>query len=128
MTQDSASKEPLLQHQNGSAGQNGSAEQQRTFTSSGEFSLTVQDLEPLTDPTNPTLPHQLGGIEKICEGLKVDPKVGLRSDEASESSLGKSDQPKFEARSKHFGRNILPTVQSATFFQLVKNAYNDRTL
>ncbi|KAF9093908.1 hypothetical protein BGX23_002745 [Mortierella sp. AD031] len=83
-------------------------------------------------PTNPKLPHQLGGIEQICKALKVDPKVGLQSDEtfgSSSSSYGKSlDQPKFAARSQAFGRNVLPTVESASFFTLVKQAYDDRTL
>ncbi|KAI1293186.1 hypothetical protein EDD11_008498 [Mortierella claussenii] len=118
MPRDSSSREPLLGHQNGS----------NSNRNSGGFGMTVEDLAPLTDPTNPKLPRDLGGIDKICQALKVDPKVGLNSDEAGERSVGHSDAPKFEARSEHFGRNILPTVQSATFFQLLKKAYDDRTL
>lgn len=95
---DSGSKEP---HHNESADR-----EESSSSSSGGFSLTVDDLAPLTDPTNPTSPSELGGIDGICKALKVDPKVGLRTDEASGSSLGKSDQPKFEARSKQFGRNV----------------------
>ncbi|KAF9282591.1 hypothetical protein BGZ68_005867 [Mortierella alpina] len=118
MPRDSA-REPLLGHQNGSSQGN---------SASGGFGLTVDDLAPLTDPTNPTLPRQMGGSAKICEALRVDPKVGLHSDEAGPQSTGHSDEPKFAARSKAFGRNILPAVQSASFFSLVKKAYNDRTL
>ncbi|KAG0253988.1 hypothetical protein BG011_006034 [Mortierella polycephala] len=117
MSRDSASREPLLDRSNGSS-----------RAPAYGFAYTVEDLAPLTDPTQPTLPHQMGGIAKICEGLHVDPKVGLSSDEAGPNSIGQSDEPKFEARSKAFGRNILPTVQSASFFSLVKKAYNDRTL
>ncbi|KAG0365769.1 PMCA-type calcium-translocating P-type ATPase [Gamsiella multidivaricata] len=119
MPRDSTSDEPLLGHRNEPSGQQ---------DSDTGFSITCEDLAPLTDPTNPTLPHQMGGIEKICQALKVDPKVGLRSDEADSSSVGHSDQPKFATRSKAFGRNILPAAKSATFFQLIKKAYNDRTL
>ncbi|KAF9365501.1 hypothetical protein BGX34_009744 [Mortierella sp. NVP85] len=119
----SVSNEPLHGHQHKS-----SSKQGNSSSSSDGFTLSVEDLASLTDPTNPTLPSQLGGIDAICEALKVDPKVGLRSDEASASSLGGSDQAKFESRSKHFGHNTLPEIQSATFFQLVKKAYDDRTL
>ncbi|KAF9114263.1 hypothetical protein BGX27_011314 [Mortierella sp. AM989] len=110
-----SSREPLLGHQNGPS-------------SSVKFGFTVEELAPLTDPTDPKLPRELGGIDKICEGLKVNPKNGLSSDESFGQSVGHSDQAKFEARSQAFGRNILPTVQSATFFQLLKKAYDDRTL
>ncbi|KAF9991732.1 hypothetical protein BGZ65_000169, partial [Modicella reniformis] len=71
-----------------------------------EFGYTVQDLAPLTDPTSPKLPRDYdGGIDKICQGLRVDPKFGLHSDEVGQHSVGRSDRPKFEARSNHFGRN-----------------------
>lgn len=81
-------------------------------TISNVFTITVNDLAPLTDPTNPTLPRDLGGIDQICKALKVDPKLGLNSDEAfgasssSSSSHGKPDQQKFVARSEAFGRNV----------------------
>jgi hypothetical protein len=100
MPRESASNEPLLGHGHGSGSQ------QEPSSSSGGFSLTVDDLAPLTDPTNPTPPSQLGGIEEICKALNVDTKVGLRSDEAAGPSLGGADQSKFEARSRHFGRNV----------------------
>ncbi|KAF9581818.1 hypothetical protein BGW38_001037 [Lunasporangiospora selenospora] len=116
MPRDSASHEPLL----GSRAGNGSA----TLT----FAYTVADLAPLTDPTSPKLPRELGGTAKICDGLRVDPKVGLHSDETGADSIGHSDHTKFEARTKAFGRNILPTVKSASFWELVLKAYNDRTL
>ncbi|OAQ34441.1 PMCA-type calcium-translocating P-type ATPase [Linnemannia elongata AG-77] len=114
-------REPLLgSHQHGSSNHEAS--------STGGFAYTIEDLSPLTDPTNPTTPRQMGGIDKILKGLKVDPKTGLHSDEAGSHSTGKDSDSKFSARSKAFGRNILPTAKSATFFDLVKRAYNDRTL
>ncbi|KAF9384721.1 hypothetical protein CPC16_008331 [Podila verticillata] len=119
MPQRDSAREPLLGHHSGSSHENSSL---------GGFAYTVEDLAPLTDPTNPKLPHELGGLDKICQGLRVDPKVGLNSDEAAEHSVGKSGGAKFAARSKAFGRNILPTVQSASFWSLVKKAYDDRTL
>ncbi|KAF9280987.1 hypothetical protein BGZ88_011883 [Linnemannia elongata] len=121
MPHDTAHEPLLAQHHNHS-----------TSPSNNVFTITVNDLAPLTDPTNPTLPRDLGGIDQICKALKVDPKLGLNSDEAfgpsSSSVHGKSDQPKFVARSEAFGRNVLPTVESASFWSLVKQAYDDRTL
>ncbi|KAF9430080.1 hypothetical protein BGZ76_000979 [Entomortierella beljakovae] len=120
MLRDSSSTEPLLRNRNESSSyQNATA---------GGFTLTVEDLAPLTDPTNPKLPKDLGGLDAICKALKVDPKVGLCNDEADEFSIGHSNQPKFAARSNAFGTNILPTYHSTTFFQLICQAYNDRTL
>ncbi|KAG0278399.1 hypothetical protein BGZ95_004093 [Linnemannia exigua] len=125
MPRDTAQEPLLTQHHESDS------QQQR----SSAFSITVDDLAPLTDPTNPKLPRDLGGIEQICKALRVDPKLGLHSDEVLGSSspiegasLGKADQPKFVARSEAFGRNVLPTVESASFFSLVKQAYDDRTL
>ncbi|KAG0341571.1 hypothetical protein BG004_005985 [Podila humilis] len=118
-TVNSGTREPLLGHSNGSSHQD---------SSSGGFAFTVEDLGPLTDPTGPKLPRDLGGIDKLCLGLRVDPKVGLNSDEADDDSVGNSGNAKFAARSKAFGSNILPEAQSASFFSLVKKAYNDRTL
>ncbi|KAF8922975.1 hypothetical protein BGZ58_003514, partial [Dissophora ornata] len=118
MPRDSASNEPLLGHHSGYSSY------QRRYG----FTMTVQDLAPLTDPTNPTLPREMGGIDKIFQALKVDSKVGLHSDEAIADSIGHSDHQKFAARSKAFGLNILPAARSATFFELVMKAYDDRTL
>ncbi|KAF9198249.1 hypothetical protein BGZ49_000961 [Haplosporangium sp. Z 27] len=117
---DSSSNEPLLGNRNESSSYQDAH--------AGGFTLTVDDLAPLTDPTDPLLPSQLGGIKEICRALKVDPRVGLFTDEADPSSVGNSDLQKFAARSKAFGRNVLPTPKSATFFELVFNAYNDHTL
>ncbi|KAI1321773.1 hypothetical protein EDD11_000049 [Mortierella claussenii] len=98
-----SSNEPLLTCHHHTPQQRNTSEQQREDADSRRFGLSVRDLAPLTDPTNPALPRQLGGIQKICQALKVDPKVGLLSDEAGDSSLGESDQPKFAERSKVFG-------------------------
>lgn len=92
-------REPLLgSHQHGSSNHEAS--------STGGFAFTIEDLSPLTDPTNPTTPRQMGGIDKILKGLKVDPKTGLHSDEAGSHSTGKDSDSKFSARSKAFGRNV----------------------
>ncbi|KAF9277424.1 hypothetical protein BGZ74_003371, partial [Mortierella antarctica] len=89
------------------------------------FALTVADLAPLTDPVHPVHPNELGGIDKICQGLRVDPTIGLYSDEADENSIGKkTDGVKFSARRKAFGSNTLAiegphvTVPNITFFIL----------
>lgn len=100
MPQRDSAREPLLGHHSGSSHEN---------LFSGGFAYTVEDLAPLTDPTNPKLPHELGGIEKICQGLRVDPRVGLHSDEAAEHSFGKICKTKFADRSKAFGRNVSPS-------------------
>ncbi|KAF9926934.1 hypothetical protein BGZ67_007824 [Mortierella alpina] len=122
MPHDTASNEPLLGRQTNLFSDHDAA-------TSTRFALSVDDLAPLTDPTNPTLPRQMGGIEKICRALQVDPTMGLHTDEAAaESSLGESDQPRFAVRSEAFGRNALPTVQSPSFFSFVKKAYDDRIL
>ncbi|KAF9110258.1 hypothetical protein BGX27_006601 [Mortierella sp. AM989] len=120
MPRDSSSNEPLL----GSRPDTSSCQD----ANATGFSLSVHDLAALTDPTNPKLPKDMGGTKAICKALKVDPKVGLHSDEAEPDSVGHSDKPKHSARSKAFGRNVLPEAKSATFFDLVYNAYNDRTL
>jgi Ca2+-transporting ATPase len=93
-------REPLL----GSHHHHGASNHEASST--GGFAYTIADLAPLTDPTNPTTPSQMGGIDKILKGLKVDPKVGLHSDEADSHSTGKDSDGKFSARSKAFGRNV----------------------
>lgn len=109
---DSASREPLLAQQNQQHGTY-SATSATAHGQALEFKYTVHDLAPLTDPTDPTLPRQMGGIDEICQGLRVDPKVGLHSDETLESySTGHSDQTKFATRSKHFGRNVSLVILS----------------
>lgn len=100
MSHDSASQ-PLL-------GQNGEHHHRHQRTPKINFTLTPQDLAPLTDPTAPKLPRELfGGTDKLCEGLRVKPKDGLNSDEGADS-LGHSDHHhhRFEDRSEKFGRNV----------------------
>ncbi|KAG0236440.1 hypothetical protein BGW41_000412 [Actinomortierella wolfii] len=122
MAHDPQQNEPLLG--NSSSQANSNHHQSRA----GGFGMSIDDLAPLVDPTNPRLPSEYGGIDKICQALRVDPKVGLQSDEAGpEGTTGHSQKP-FEARAKAFGRNILPDVKSKSFWQLVKEAYDDRTL
>ncbi|KAG0325857.1 plasma membrane calcium [Podila horticola] len=80
----------------------------REETPSSGFALTVADLASLTDPVHPVHPKELGGIDKICHGLRVDPTIGLCSDEADKNSAGKTtDGIKFAARRRAFGSNVL---------------------
>ncbi|KAF9167320.1 hypothetical protein DFQ26_004961 [Actinomortierella ambigua] len=120
MSHDPEQSQPLLG--------NGSQDSNHQNSRAGGFGMSIDDLAPLVDPTNPRLPRDYGGTDKICQALRVDPKVGLQSDEAGpEGTTGRSHQP-FEARAKAFGRNVLPEAKSKSFWQLVKEAYDDRTL
>lgn len=73
---------------------------------STRFALTVTDLARLTDPVHPIHPNELGGIDRICQGLCVDPTVGLRSEEENENSSIRTAFVKFASRKKAFGRNV----------------------
>ncbi|KAF7720873.1 hypothetical protein EC973_005882 [Apophysomyces ossiformis] len=88
------------------------------------FGITVDELGRLVDPKNPELLKQLGGVEKICQKIRVDPRVGLSPDEGAERS---TDTP-FAQRQAVFGRNVLPEAKSKSFLQLLWAAYNDKTL
>ncbi|KFH73257.1 hypothetical protein MVEG_00476 [Podila verticillata NRRL 6337] len=81
------------------------------------FSLTVADLARLIDPVHPTHPKELGGIDEICQGLRVDPTVGLRREEENENSSIRTAFTKFAARKKAFGSNE-PSSKKKTIPQL----------
>jgi hypothetical protein len=71
------------------------------------FGLTADQLTKLVDPKNPGLLKQLGGPTKICSALRVDPKVGLRTDERlGGSDIGNSHGEPFAERAASFGRNV----------------------
>lgn len=88
------------------------------------FGVTPEDLAPLFDPKNKELLEQLGGTQALAKKLRVDPSVGLSSDEGVERS---ADTP-FEERQAVFGRNVLPEAKSKSFLELLWAAYNDKTL
>ncbi|CAJ0758427.1 18356_t:CDS:2 [Entrophospora sp. SA101] len=94
----------------------------------GPFGFAPEQLGRLVDPKNTDLLEEYGGVEKILEGLKVDPTVGLSSDEGLESVSTKKNARPFKERREHFGKNVLPETTQRSFFSLVWEAYQDRTL
>ncbi|KAI8078906.1 PMCA-type calcium-translocating P-type ATPase [Halteromyces radiatus] len=88
------------------------------------YGIDAEKLTKLIDPKNPKLLRELGGVERICNLLRVDPSIGLSADEDRERS---SSIP-FIKRQQVFGRNILPQAISKSFLQLLWAAYNDKTL
>ncbi|KAI9502179.1 PMCA-type calcium-translocating P-type ATPase [Coemansia spiralis] len=79
----------------------------------------------MLDPKDPEKLLELGGSDGICEALRVDAKVGLRQRE----QIGTDHQQEpFQARREVFGKNTLPEARTVTFLQLLRDAYNDRTL
>src|SRR6266540_76447 len=72
--------------------------------SEGHFAFTPEQFSKLVDPKSPDLLKQYGGTKKILEGLRVDPAVGLSSDEGLDSNNPKSKP--FQQRQKVFGRNV----------------------
>ncbi|KAI9283981.1 PMCA-type calcium-translocating P-type ATPase [Umbelopsis sp. AD052] len=93
-------------------------------THSNPYGVSPDDFTKLFDPKNPDALKKLGGVQKLCKQLKVDPKTGLNPDEGQESS---SDSP-FAERQSVFGTNVLPEAKSKSFLELLWNAYNDKTL
>lgn len=92
----------------------------RRQTISAHFGVTAEDLMRLVDPKNPDLLQQLGGVDGVCRALSVDPHVGLPC-----PSVNESDK---EVRRSVFGTNTLPEPKRTRFWQLLLNAYNDKTL
>lgn len=88
------------------------------------FDVSVEELTRLVDPKNPELLKQLGGVEKLCRKLRVDPSTGLSTDEGAQSSSDKA----FADRQAVFGKNVLPEAKSKSFWELLWAAYNDKTL
>jgi len=97
---------------------------ERHTETSNPYGISVDDFAKLVDPKNPDVLKQLGGVQKICKQLKVDPNSGLSPDEGRESS---SDAA-FAERQSVFGSNVLPEAKSKSFLELLWDAYNDKTL
>lgn len=92
----------------------------------GPFAFTPEQFSKLIDPKDPDLLKQYGGTKKILEGLRVDPAVGISSDEGLESGSPKSKA--FQERQKVYGKNILPESAQRSLFSLIWEAYQDKTL
>ncbi|RNA28504.1 plasma membrane calcium-transporting ATPase 3 isoform X2, partial [Brachionus plicatilis] len=59
-----------------------------------------------------------GNIEGLCAKLKVDPKIGLKSD----------DKDDLNSRILHFGQNEIPKIPSKSFIHLIWEGLQDKTL
>ncbi|KAI8802205.1 PMCA-type calcium-translocating P-type ATPase [Cladochytrium replicatum] len=81
------------------------------------FEFTPQQLYSLIDPKSVSALKELGGLEGILRGLKVDPAVGLTEDPHDE-----------DERKRVFGENVVPQPPSKTLLQLMLDAFQDRIL
>ncbi|RIA95340.1 PMCA-type calcium-translocating P-type ATPase [Glomus cerebriforme] len=90
------------------------------------FKFKPDQLGELIDPKSPDLLKKYGGTKKILEGLRVDPAVGLSSDEGLDTNRPKSKP--FQDRQKVFGKNILPEVSQRSLLSLIWEAYQDKIL
>eukprot|EP00160_Parvularia_atlantis_P015995 Unigene4852_Nuclearia_a/m.14844 Unigene4852_Nuclearia_a/g.14844 ORF Unigene4852_Nuclearia_a/g.14844 Unigene4852_Nuclearia_a/m.14844 type:complete len:1054 (-) Unigene4852_Nuclearia_a:149-3310(-) len=83
------------------------------------FSVTNEQLGALVDPKSPDRLEALGGLAGLLRALKTDSKRGVPAAEAADG---------FSARRAHFGRNALPEGEHTTFFGLVWEGLQDKTL
>ncbi|KAJ2520464.1 plasma membrane calcium [Coemansia sp. RSA 1939] len=104
----------------------GTTAPQTTSAAGNAFGVTPEQLTGMLDPKDPAKLQELGGPERICQALQVDPKLGLKQREQLGGS-GRQNEP-FQTRREVFGRNTLPETHAVTFMQLLRDAYNDRTL
>lgn len=81
------------------------------------FDIGIDDLMSLVDPKNVSALIRLGGIDKICQSLHVNPKIGLSNIDDD-----------LKARHDTFGSNILPEAKSKSLWQLIVGASDDKTL
>ncbi|CAG8670081.1 16295_t:CDS:10 [Acaulospora morrowiae] len=88
--------------------------------SEAPFKFTSTQLAELIESRNRNALKELGGPEKVLEGLRVDPAIGLSSDEGLGSSKNQ--------RQKYFGKNVLPTTPQRSLLSLIWEAYQDKTL
>ncbi|KAG9302148.1 hypothetical protein G9A89_020582 [Geosiphon pyriformis] len=100
-------------------------EEERLLNEEGEsFAFTPEQLAKLVDPKDPELLEEYGGTKRILQGLRVDPSVGLSSDEG----LDDSKSGPFKERRKYYGKNVLPDVAQRSLISLIWDAYQDKTL
>ncbi|KAI3661475.1 hypothetical protein MP638_007205 [Amoeboaphelidium occidentale] len=113
------------------------------------FGFKAADLVDMFDPKNKDALDALGGLNAILKGLKVDPEVGLKKDESFGAEaddfvpdvvqeggfMAKFKKPEavvqvnnFKARSRIFGRNVLPPSPTKNILQLMIAAMEDKIL
>ncbi|KAI9016536.1 PMCA-type calcium-translocating P-type ATPase [Phycomyces nitens] len=96
------------------------------------FSISTDQLCDLVDSRHQSALERLGGPKGICDGLEVDPSLGLLPDESFDPCYGiiKShpDTEGFVDRKRIFGRNTIPDSPPKSLLVLVWEAYNDQTL
>ena len=81
------------------------------------FDIGIDELMNLVDPKNTSALVRLGGVDKICQSLHVNPKMGLND---TDNDL--------KARRDTFGSNVLPEAKSKSLWQLIVGASDDKTL
>ncbi|KAJ1666171.1 plasma membrane calcium [Coemansia sp. RSA 1646] len=105
----------------------GGTQAPRTNSATSAFGVAPEQLTAMLDPKDPQKLQELGGPERICQALLVDPSVGLKQREQIGSGGERQHEP-FQTRRDVFGKNTLPEARTVTFLQLLRDAYNDRTL
>ncbi|KAI7884107.1 PMCA-type calcium-translocating P-type ATPase [Lichtheimia hyalospora FSU 10163] len=81
------------------------------------FDIRIDELMTLVDPKNISALVRLGGVDKICQSLHVNPKMGLNDIDDD-----------LKARRDTFGSNVLPEAKSKSLWQLIVGASDDKTL
>lgn len=89
------------------------------------FKFKPEELAGLIDSRDPELLMKYGGTKKILEGLRVDPAVGLSSDEGLENN-GPKNKP-FQERQKFFGKNVslLSYIENYVHLKYALKSNND---
>ncbi|KAJ3100803.1 hypothetical protein HDU97_001921 [Phlyctochytrium planicorne] len=103
------------------------------------FDFTAEDLVELIDPIkDPFKLVNMGGVQAILRGLRVDPEMGLvtsptAASKAPESRDSKALHPDYSnislaTREKVFGANVLPAVKEKTLLHFIIRAFSDKIL
>ncbi|KAJ1656868.1 plasma membrane calcium [Dispira simplex] len=115
----------------------------------GPFSVGPEELSQLLDPKDPDGLKQLGGVVGLCSKLEMDPTGGLDPEEEFDSVGGlpgtgngetarllssteghttRKGKGPFAVRRQVYGENRLPSVAAVSFWKLLMDAYQDKTL
>ncbi|KAJ3103217.1 hypothetical protein HDU96_009372 [Phlyctochytrium bullatum] len=102
----------------------------RAHDDSNPFDFTPEELIEFIDPVkDPFRLANLGGVQAVLRGLKVDPEVGLVS--ASKAAV-KTDKDGYDVplavREQVFGPNVLPAVKEKSLFFYIIRAFGDKIL
>ncbi|KAK9718175.1 plasma membrane calcium [Basidiobolus ranarum] len=100
----------------------------RDHGGSNSFEITCSQLCELFDPKSIDKLKALGGAEGLAKSLQVDLKTGLSNDEQLSATATGESELAFDERQEAFGKNILPSTQQQSFWSLVSEAYDDKTL